>query len=369
MSTDYRAQIDRLMLDSRELDDGPTKVQLIEEAVRLADTHSDVEAAYKLRKELLGAALSAGDADKLIVAYSWCLAQSDQNPKKFNTTELLWEYRWVVSELPSFPEIKREQIESMYQDMVRRYEAAGASMRSVYLLRRVIAIDMGDRKAAVEANKKWKSAPRDFYSDSYLTELAFNLRYLMFVGKEHLAIEQAEPFYRGGLWSEHHEGGTLALLLLPLMKRGQAKEMLNFLQRSYQMLGKNPRYVEEIADYLLCLVLTENHTRALKMFAQHLPWALANCSAMCRFYYFRASVFLFRQLREHGITHRKLRLPEGFPVPSVKGQYALSDLEAWFTEQALDRATRLDARNGNTYYSKLFAELKRLPKYIIPCPM
>ena len=132
--TDYREQIDRLLVDSEGLEDGHTKVGLLEEAVRIADTHADVGLGFELRKELLGAALGAGHADQLLVAYSWCLAQVDKDPKKYHTSDLLWEYRWVLSELTAFPQIGREQIESMYEDMVQRYRQAGASMRSVLSL-------------------------------------------------------------------------------------------------------------------------------------------------------------------------------------------------------------------------------------------
>ena len=43
----------------------------------------------------------------------------------------------------------------MYEDMIRRYRQAGASM-ALGLSARVVAIDMGDRPTAVEMNKAWK---------------------------------------------------------------------------------------------------------------------------------------------------------------------------------------------------------------------
>ncbi len=367
--TDYREQIDRLLVDSEGLEDGHTKVGLLEEAVRIADTHADVGLGFELRKELLGAALGAGHADQLLVAYSWCLAQVDKDPRKYHTSDLLWEYRWVLSELTAFPQIGREQIESMYEDMIQRYRQAGASMRSVYLLRRVVAIDMGDRPTAVEMNKAWKRSARDHYSDSYLTELAFQLRYLCFVGKEHLALEQAGQFFRGNLWSEHHEGTCLAMMLMPLVKRGRAEEAIDYFQRGYRLLSKNPRYVEEFGDFIVFLVLTDNLARAATLFTKHLPSAIDNCNAMCRFFFYRASTFLMNRLQQSGKTTVKLRLPSNFLVSSTNGRHALSDLETWFRERTIDLAQRFDRRNGNDYYMKLWAELKKWPKFISPCSL
>ncbi len=365
---DYRNQIDRLVADSEALEDGHTKVDLLEEAVRIADTHGDIDIGYELRKELLGAALGIGQADKLLVAYSWCLAQIDNDPDRFDTTDLLWEYRWVVSELTAFPEVSKKQIESMYADMIERYKQAGASMRSVYLLRRVVAIDMGDRKSAAKANKSWKRSPKDQYSDSPLTESAFDLRYQCFIGREKLALQQAGQFFRGRLWSEHHEATSLAMMLMPLVKNGRAAEAMEYFHRSYRALSKNPRYVEEFGDFIVFLVLTDNLARATTMFTKHLATAMESCNAMCRFYFYRAAAFLMNRLGLTGKKFLKLRVPNSFPV-STNDRFQLTDLEAWFLEQCTDLATRLDARNENEYYANQIAEMKKWPKLIKACPL
>ena len=210
---------------------------------------------------------------------------------------------------------------------------------------------------------------RDHYSDSYLTELAFQLRYLCFVGKEHLALEQAEPILSRQSMERTPRRNMPALMLMPLVKRGRAEEAIDYFQRGYRSWSKNPRYVEEFGDFIVFPGLTDNLARAATLFTKHLPSAIDNCNAMCRFFFYSRIDFSDESITASGKTTVKLRLPSNFLVSSTNGRHALSDLETWFRERTIDLAQRLDRRNGNDYYMKLWAELKKWPKFISPCSL
>ena len=122
---DHTAKIEKLMDEAEGLKDGPAKAAILEQAVAIADTHQDVKLGYAARKKLLPACLDSGQPDLMLVAYSWCLAQCDRDPSQFNLDDILWEYRWVVSEMTTFPTISRPQIEDALADITRRYQAAG----------------------------------------------------------------------------------------------------------------------------------------------------------------------------------------------------------------------------------------------------
>jgi hypothetical protein len=153
--------IQELMDQAGQLEEGPAKVALLEEACRLADVHGDLDVGFYVRKELVKASMMAGQPDVMLVAFSWCLAQLDRDPERFDQQDLLWEYKWILAEAPLFPQVNRRQIEDMLADMQRRYEQVGSSLHAVHLLRRDIAQDMGDRKAARAAEAVLKKTRRD----------------------------------------------------------------------------------------------------------------------------------------------------------------------------------------------------------------
>jgi len=76
--SDHRDRIEELVGQASVLDNGAARVALIEEAVRLADAHNDTASGFHARMELVSAAMSAGQPDVMLVAFSWCLSQCDR---------------------------------------------------------------------------------------------------------------------------------------------------------------------------------------------------------------------------------------------------------------------------------------------------
>lgn len=56
---DHAEQVDRLLAQAAGLPHGPTRVELCEEAARVADLHNDPAQAYRAREELVEAPASA----------------------------------------------------------------------------------------------------------------------------------------------------------------------------------------------------------------------------------------------------------------------------------------------------------------------
>ena len=90
----------------------------------------------------------SGDYDKLLMAFSWCLAQADRQPEEHSVWELLWKYKWVIEHLVHFPRISRAQIHSALADFQKRSLQAGFNERPALFLRWVLEIQMGDLPGA-----------------------------------------------------------------------------------------------------------------------------------------------------------------------------------------------------------------------------
>src|SRR5262249_61142281 len=134
VSASYQAQINDLLYEAAVLPHGASKVALLEEAVRLADSHGDIGLGFDVRKDLVNACNFSGFPEKTLVAFSWRLAQVDRSPEEFDENDLLWEYKWIATLLPQYPQITRTQILEMLDDLKRRYLHAGSSLRPVYSL-------------------------------------------------------------------------------------------------------------------------------------------------------------------------------------------------------------------------------------------
>jgi hypothetical protein len=60
MTVDYQVQVEELMDQAAGLPNGPSKLALLEEAVRLADVHQDTALADEARDDLIRTATFCG---------------------------------------------------------------------------------------------------------------------------------------------------------------------------------------------------------------------------------------------------------------------------------------------------------------------
>src|SRR5262249_53050981 len=353
--TDHAEQVERLLAESEQLQDGPAKVALIGQAAAVADSHNDVELAFCVRKGLLGACLGADQCELLLVTFTWCLAQHDRDPERFPAERLLWEFRWVVSSLAFFPEMTRTRIEEMQAEMARRYQAAGASPRSFCLMCRKMAVDMGDAVAATAADRAFRRSPADWLSDGYETERGFGISYRLFRNENGKAPDAAMPFLKRQVSSKHFEGQACADALLPLLRAGRAAEAMPCHRRGYKLRCDNARHLDSIAKHIAFLALTDNCPRAVRLFAKHLPAALQTTNAFTRMRFVMESLPLFDRLRKVGRDAVRMRVPPDCPLAANGETAPIRDVREWARGLAADLAHTFDARNGNDYYSRRLA--------------
>ena len=248
-----------------QLERGAAKVALVQEAVRLADTHSDVAAGFEARSELITAAMFAGQPDVELVAFSWCLAQCDRDPEQFSEEDLLWKYKWVLDTLPLFPQISRAQIENMLEDMKTRYQRAGSTLHAVYTLRRDVSMYLGDRAQAEAAHTELERTRRDWLSNCAACVADGTVEYLNFLGRHEEALERARPILAGQQRCSEVPHRTYALVLYPLVLQGRLDEAMEYHLTGYKLIARNPKFIGQQAEHLNFLTLTDNLSKAIKL--------------------------------------------------------------------------------------------------------
>ena len=369
MPDGYGAQIDDLLDQARWMEHGPAQAALVEQAVRLADEHADLEAGFRARLDYISAATFSGWHDQALVAFSWCLAQSDREPEKFSEFQLLWPYKWIIGEALAFPHISLAQIDGLLKDMEARYQKAGSTLRAVHMLRQDVAEHVGDKKAAAQHGKRMDRAPRDWLSNCAACEVDGRVGSLIFQGKYAAAVTAAGPILAGFSRCAEVPQRTYAKLLIPLLRLGRVEEAADLYRQGYRAISRNPKFLYYWGSHLTFLALTGNQAAAVKMLQKHLPDALASVSLSSRFYFYLAGRLLCGQLVRAGTAELKLKLPDGVPVAAEKGRVPLAKLGDWFREAAKEIAAKFDARNGTTAFARQAAAHQRLAKFACDYPL
>jgi hypothetical protein len=351
MATIDRSRIAELMKQARDLQDGSTKVGLLEEAVRLADLLADVSLGFDARVKLIEAANFSGAPEKSLVAFSWCLAKIDREPGRFPEYDTLWSYKWVINSLADFPQIPRPRIMAALADFTQRIERAGYGMRPVYKVQTRLAGKMGDLDEYRAAHDRWADSPRGGLSDCMACDRDEEVEYLIDMGRDEEALAEAGPILDGSERCHEVPHATLGLVLLPLLRLGRVAEAVPLHLRGYRMINRNREFLYTVNEHLKFLALTDNLDKGLKLFEAHLSWTLDTFELSDRFRFSLASGFLFQRLGTSGKDSVRLRLPESFPGYQASGRYVVADLTSWLESDAAGLARRFDERNGNDWYA------------------
>ena len=362
--------IDRLLDEARRLDDGPARTALCEEAARLADTRHDLDRGFAARLDLIQSASFGGQPDVKLVAFSWVLAQLDRHPERFaqHLRTVLWRYKWVVSEAPSFPELSRERILDLLADMRERHRAFGSTLHAAHHKARGVAHDTGDRAAALEAHALMSQTPRDDLSDCPACCQDALIDFHSFLGEYDAAAAAADPIFKGRMSCATVPERTYGSVLLPLFKLGRVEEAMRHHRRGYPEVAGKPGHLGCVREHVEFMALTANFERAAKIAERHLPAVLAYPTPSMRRDWFTALRLLFALARDAGVSELAIRLPAGHPLKTPDDRVPTAALLECSDQEARRFAAVFDARNGTTRYADAIENQARLMREVKPLP-
>jgi hypothetical protein len=346
--------VEDLIHRSHAFPDGNAEgIELLERAVRLADSQGDVALGWEARDALMDAATMGGYPEKTLVAFTWNLAQFDRfgDEHGWDEHDLLWKYKWVINSLWSFPTIQAAQIEAAFADFQTRLERAGYSPRTLYYFRAKYAHARGDFHDGDQWRTVWQRAQYDGMSDCNACEASFTVDYLIDRGDTDAALEAATPILGGRMRCAEVPHNTLARVLEPMLRAGRTDDALSAHLCGYRMIQGNQEFLIASGQHLAFLAYTHNLPEAVKLFERHLPWALQTADPERRYSFFKDALVLTRRLRDAGTAAVQLRLPSEFSVARGADGYSLADLETYLRGEATRIAQAFDARNGNTYFT------------------
>ncbi|HEY3962957.1 MAG TPA: hypothetical protein VGM05_00245 [Planctomycetaceae bacterium] len=355
----------KLMRAAFILDDGPVKVAMLEEALRVAEMLGDDDLTQNARDSLVEAAIFGGRSDLALVTFSRCLAYSDAHPEEGDSHSLLWQYKWIAGTLDEFPQITRQQIDQTLHDLELRATKAGYSTYAMETLRWAMAIGMGDLEAARAAYAQFEQADRDGLGDCRACVEDMRVKYFAFADEPENALQAADPILKKRLRCKEIPHRTYGRVLMPLFRLGRLEEAAEFHRKGYRLIQRNPEFLSQIANHLQFLSLTANTAQALKIVSLNLPFAITAVPGR-KFDFLVVASFALLFAAEQGTKTIKSLLPSSVPFFRENGQYPVRELQIELHKLAEDLASQLDRRNGNPSCRRRLDELPSLLAQVRP---
>lgn len=354
MSQSWREIIEQ----AGELPAGLERVALIEHAVRLADTGGSEQDQYDARLELIEAANYAGCPERVLVAFSWCLAKYDASPNDYSPYTLMWRYKWVSEKLACFPQVARAKIEEMHDDMEQRYRELSYSVRPVHGGRFVNALRMGLIDEAAQHFETYSSTKRDWMSDCTACECDVAVDYLIEKGQYEQAVDEATPILKGKLHCAEVPQLTHATILRPLVLLGRMDQAAEYHEKGYRKVVRDREFLGSIARHLQYLSFIQNDAKAIRLVEQHLPIAMRANDPLRKFQFYVSLHGFYASLAERKPRAKKMMLPSEMPGFREDHRYRPIDLAEQFLSDAKAMAELFDQRNGNDYVSSSIERIR-----------
>jgi hypothetical protein len=362
---DTESRVKELIERSLEMREGDEKIMMLEEAVRLADTTGDVRLQYLARESFIEAAYFGGVPEKALVAYAWCLAQFDRDPDQFGEWRILWRYKWMVNVICDFPQIPREKIYEMLDDMERRFLRAGSGLRAVYKYRYRTERFFGNREEAIRLYHLSEQTGRDDLSDCAACETDERVTFSLYTGNDAQALRQAAPLLGGRQKCRSVPQRTYSKVLLPLLRLGRTDEAWQYHRRGYSMLAGDRAMLDYLCEHILFLSLYGDTKGAAQVLENHYHWTEENTNLYERFMFYRAAWLFLEVASDAGEDKLRLLMPRSFPLYEAGGEYETARLKGWFEARARELAQKFDERNGTDYFTRELldmAAIKELKK-------
>lgn len=343
MNTDAADQL----RDISRMPYGVARIAAAEAVARRVEAEGPREILAWSLIDLVEAYTYAGEGSKAFVVFARLLRLWDESPELFDERDeynLFWEFKWIATDLPHYPQITAAQAAALLDDMQRRYELAGHGLSSVRMSRFRWAWHTGQSNAESE-RLAWITMPHDTLDDCRACVIGQQVLFFTETGRHEEAValgltqddscnleptithhavalsalltgdpELAVVQYRRALGSLDADNGEIA------PSRGQAFEMLargGHLDRALRVLRNDDA------------ALLDRASSPLNRLG-FLLGVLAGLSANL----------------DRGDTLTGVREPERGTV---------SALHTWVRAQAEELAAQFDARNGTPYYSDLLA--------------
>jgi len=344
----YNLEIQKLLLkvdNSKHPDD---KINLLKQAIQLADANNDLDWGFDLRLDLIRQEKDTSHCTESFPAFAWLLNTYDNNPDIFEEDDFLWEYKWMAGSARRNVNVSREQVETIMEDLRTRLERNGYTPRGYYSVMIYWFLFIGDVDKAKEYLKLRNDTPRDRMSNCPACELDTEVELELIEGNFDKAITKASDLITKKLTCGLMPLVTFCNLTYYLGKGGDPRAAEYFVkaEEEFALLEENDTsLLSNVAD-LMSYLIKNDRERAWEYFQKFAHWEIGAEDAIS--YDFAKNVLPL--LKAGG--EKKLDINTKLPYYKSDGVYDIRELYDFYHEKAIDLANRFDARNKTNEFMK-----------------
>ncbi|MFR9164928.1 MAG: hypothetical protein ACLVKO_01405 [Dysgonomonas sp.] len=344
---DYNLQIQKILLQVDKTVNPEDKMNLLKEAIKIADANNDIDWGFDLRLDLIREETYTSHCTESFPAFAWILNVNDNNPEMFDESDFLWEYKWMASSARRNVNISREQIENIMEDLKVRMSRNGYTDRAYHTVMLYWHLFIGNIEKAREHLKLRDEASRDRMSHCPACELDASVELELIDGNFDKAISKAHDLITKKLTCGRMPFGTFCNLTYYLGKANDPRANEYFV-KAEEELATMENDMSLIGDISLLMhyLNKNNREKAWEYFEKYADWEVDAEDALS----FDFSATVLPLLKEGG--EKTLNMSSKLPYYNSDNKYNVTDLYNYYEEKAKKLAQQFDLRNGNDHFSE-----------------
>ncbi|MFK7972848.1 MAG: tetratricopeptide repeat protein, partial [Bacteroidia bacterium] len=287
----FTTEFDNLIEEAEKFEDGQKeKSRILERAIKLAQEHKDREREFDAKLDYIKSTVYASEIDKALATFPWLLNYIDEQEKNKGEDgvsfhffygspkdHVLWMYKWVLSDLPYYPNISKEKIDAALADMARRYQQEGHGDLTVKEYELILAREMGHR---AKANEIWAYLKANKDKSSDMSDCPTCLRHdevetYIFLKEYDQAIEHARPILEGEIRCSSKPYSTYGLMFPVFIHLGQFDKARHYYQKYLEESKKPENEENPKSNLLLFYALTGQFDKGIVYLETYLEQVLS----------------------------------------------------------------------------------------------
>lgn len=345
---DYNLEIQRLLLKKEQAPLPDDKINIIKQAIILADSHNDLQWGFDLRVDLIDEESNTSRNFESFPAFAWMLDVYDSDPEMFDVTYLLGKYRWMISEAYRNVNISLAQIQQMLVDFKIRLQENGFSLRTFYSA----SADLGfflSKDDMVEENLQLRNeSDVNQMFDYWLGELYANIENALRKNNFEFAIQMEREISIDKLQYLNYPLAIYSSFIRHLTRNRKYKQAYMYFLKAEECLPalSNDQSIVNPISKMIHFLSVYDKEKAWQYFEKYVNYTI-NCED-CTAAFFAMDVLSL------------LKNTKGIKVLNVSPQiewyradntYKVADLHNYYYNMAHNLAARFDERNGNKSFT------------------
>ncbi|MCC9042590.1 hypothetical protein LNQ81_07800 [Myroides sp. M-43] len=357
----YRLEIQRLLLQIDEnIEDAELCMSLIRQGIQIADKNNDLEWGVDLRYSLIHEERATSSCGESVMAFAWILNLCDQYPERFDESEFLLEYEWMLCSAYSNAALSTEQIQAIADDLYLRLDRNQITKRGYYFTMAEYVQNLGDYQKGEEYIKLAMQEPFD-EENVEIMEYDYRIENLVLMKRFDEAIILMEQVELKKLRNFALPFETYCAMGYCMAKANDARAQiyLDKAKASFETLKEvNSSMLYSMVRFMYTMYALEDDL-LWETFERIADWEIGAEDDL-HFMLTRHAAIICSKIKT-----KELKLSPRVAYYEPNGIYDMNKLFVYFDTKATELGHRFDARNGSDFCSKKYMELKVMNGIIV----